>query len=70
MNKDVVRVASATSIKDRLDLYEWLDTLPFHTPLLKRSELWADALAKEATIAVWADLKETEDEDGEEFFFY
>lgn len=58
------KVASTTHVSTRMSLYHWLDHLPFHTTLVRRSELWAQALEKNASVAVWA-----KDEEGE-FFFY
>lgn len=59
-----VKVASSTRVTDRLSFHEWLDDLPFHTPITRRLDLWAEAMS--SSIAIWVFDKEG----GDEFFFY
>lgn len=71
----IEKVASSTPVDTRMSLYHWLDTLPFHTTLVKRSELWGRAVEQDATICVWGHYEVTprrpsDEDDGEEFFFY
>lgn len=58
----MIKVASTTRIVDRLEFHEWLNSLPFHTPLIRRLSLWTEA--RDKTIGVWVE------DEPEEFFFY
>lgn len=60
----VTKVASSTRIVDRLEFHEWLDGLPFHTPITRRLDLWAEAMSY--SMAIWVQ----DNIGGDEFFFY
>lgn len=58
-----IKVASTTWITSETAFHYWLDQLPFHTPNIRRIELWEEAQGSK--VGVWSQERK-----GQEFFFW